>query len=48
MPFQSEKQRALFYVLERQGKISPEEVKKWESETPKGKLPEHVKKGSKK
>lgn len=43
MPFKSEAQRRKFHVMEKQGKISKEKVSQWEKETPKGKLPEHVK-----
>jgi hypothetical protein len=45
MPFKSEAQRRYFHVMQAQGKISPETVKKWEDETPKKKkkkLPYHV------
>lgn len=45
MPFKSQSQRALFYAKMRRGEISPETVKEWESETPKGKkLPKKLKK----
>ena len=38
MPFKSQAQRKLFHAT------MPETAKKWEKETPKGKLPEKVKK----
>jgi hypothetical protein len=41
MPFKSQAQRAKFYQLEKEGKMSKETIAKWESETPK-KLPEKV------
>ena len=40
--FKSQKQRAKFYQLEKEGKISSETVKKWESETGDKKLPERA------
>lgn len=39
MPFVSKKQRAKFYALKEEGKMSQETIDKWESETPK-KIPE--------
>jgi len=44
MPFKSEAQRRLFYAKADSGEIPMSTVKKWESHTPKGKLPEKVKK----
>lgn len=44
MPFKSEAQRRLFYAKARRGKMPESTVKKWEAHTPKGKLPEKVKK----
>ena len=41
-PFKSQAQRAYLYVN------YPELAKRWEKETPKGKLPKHVKKAKKK
>lgn len=46
MPFKSEAQRRLFYVLERQGELKKGTTRKWEEETPEGKLPEHVKRAA--
>ena len=44
MPFQSKKQRGLFYSKAKRGEIPMSTVKKWERETPKGKkLPERKK-----
>jgi len=40
MPFRSQAQRKWMHVHH------PEMAKRWEKETPKGKLPEHVKKSS--
>lgn len=39
MPFKSNAQRRKFYMLKAQGKMTQEEIDKWESETH-GKLPE--------
>jgi len=45
MPFKSQSQRGLFYHMLETGEMSPETVKHWEDETPKGKkLPKHVRK----
>lgn len=46
MPFKSEAQRRKFAEMVRQGKMKQSEFDKWNSETPKGPLPERV--GSKK
>lgn len=48
MPFKSEAQRRKFGELVKQGRISKEEFDKWNSETPKRKLPERVKPKKKK
>ncbi len=45
MPFKSEAQRRKIYSLEEQGKIKKGTAAAWEAETPKKKLPEHIKKG---
>lgn len=42
-PFKSESQRKKFIQLEKEGKLKPGTVKKWEAET-KGQLPERVSK----
>lgn len=43
MPFKSQAQRRLFYVMMERGEISPEVVKRWEQHTKnKDKLPERV------
>lgn len=39
MPFKSVKQERKFYVLEKQGKISPSVVKEWQSHTDQSSLP---------
>lgn len=44
MPFKSRSQRALFYSMAKRGDMSPSMVKRWESETPSGKLPAQAKK----
>jgi hypothetical protein len=42
-PFKSEAQRRKFYAMENRGEISKTDLRKWESETPKGKkLPERI------
>ena len=41
MPFRSEAQRKKLIQLEKEGKLKPGTVAKWQSET-KGKLPERV------
>jgi hypothetical protein len=45
-PFKSEAQRRKFHAMKSRGEISSATVKKWESHTPKGKLPERVHKKS--
>ncbi|MFH1897234.1 MAG: hypothetical protein ABH886_03205 [Candidatus Desantisbacteria bacterium] len=42
MPFKSEAQRRKFHEMCAQGKISKETLEAWEADTPKGKLPEHI------
>ena len=43
MPFKSQAQRAKFYVLHKEGKISTKELNEWESATPKDKpLPKRI------
>lgn len=42
MPFKSEAQRRKFGEMVKQGKITQGEFDKWNSETPKAKLPERV------
>lgn len=42
MPFKSQKQRSYFHYLKSQGKMDQATIDKWESHTPKGKLPERV------
>ena len=46
MPFKSQAQRRKFYAMAGRGEISKKTVKKWESHTPKKKLPERVKKSA--
>jgi hypothetical protein len=46
MPFKSEAQRRLFWAKVGRGEISRGTAEEWESATPKGRLPEHVKKGA--
>lgn len=41
MPFKSEAQRRLMHVLEANGQVPKGTCKRWEKETPKGKLPDH-------
>lgn len=43
MPFKSQAQRALFHAKAARGEMPEATVKRWESETPPGKLPKHVK-----
>ena len=43
MPFKSEAQRKKFHAMEKRGEMSKGTAKRWEKETPKGKLPEKVK-----
>lgn len=43
MPFKSQAQRAKFYVLHSEGKISSKELNEWEAATPKNKpLPKRI------
>lgn len=42
MPFKSKAQRRKFYALAEEGKMDKSTIDKWESETPKGKLPERA------
>ena len=42
MPFKSEAQRRKFGALVKEGKMSQDTFNKWQSETPKGKLPERI------
>lgn len=42
MPFRSQSQRGLFYAKAKRGEIPMATVKRWEKETPKGKLPYKV------
>jgi hypothetical protein len=43
MPFESQAQRAKFYILKKQGKMTQAEIDKWDAETPKN-IPKHGKK----
>lgn len=47
MPFKSQSQRAKFYALKKQGKMSQSTIDKWEEETGGKKLPKRVKKKKK-
>lgn len=48
MPFKSQAQRAKMIELEKQGKVKPGTVAKWEKETPKDSLPARIGPPSKK
>jgi hypothetical protein len=48
MPFKSRAQRRKFAELLVKGEITPETFEEWNRETGRAKLPEHVKKSSKK
>ena len=48
MPFKSQAQRRKFAQLLVEGKISPETYEEWNRETGRAKLPDHVKRKTKK